>query len=576
MPYGNQPTVEIKELTKENVKFVVEGTDLSVANSLRRVFIAETPTLAIDWVQIEKNSSVLSDEFIAHRLGLIPLISDDMVKQLKFWRNCDCSDFCDSCSVEFTLDVKCDAEKTRYVTSADLKSRVPKVVPINSRRPKDENEANDTSADLKSNIPKVVPINSRRPKEENEVDEKDNKNDIYEDSILIVKLRKGQELKLCAMAKKGIGREHAKWNPTGGVCFEYDPDNEFRHTTYPQPKEWPKSEHTELTDEQFEAAYKFDTEPNKIYFNVETTGALKPENIVLMGVRELKNKLSSLQSKLLNEMVPINSCRPTEENEADDTSADLKSSVPKEVPINSRRPKEDNEADDKSADLKSSVPKEIPINSRRPKEDNEADDKSADLKSSVPEVVPIKSSGSKEENEAGDTSADLKSNTPKEVPINSRRPKEENETDDTSADLKSSVPEVVSIKSSGSKEENEAGDTSADLKSNTSKEVPINSYRPKEENEVGDSSADLKSSVPEVVPIKSSSSKEENEAGDTSADLKSSVPKEVLINSRRPKEENEAGDTSADLKSSVPEVVPIKSSGSKEENEEEVTSADLK
>ena len=137
---GNQraPKIEIHSVLPHEMKFTLSNTDVSVVNTLRRIMIAEVPILAIDLVEFSENSTVLNDEYIAHRLGLIPIKyedpetsrGEDCIAQFMAHRNCSCEEGCPRCEVEFELDVNFDemapqrlehgADLPLIVTSADL------------------------------------------------------------------------------------------------------------------------------------------------------------------------------------------------------------------------------------------------------------------------------------------------------------------------------------------------------------------------------------------------------------------------------------------------------------------------
>ncbi|AAS51800.1 ADL120Cp [Eremothecium gossypii ATCC 10895] len=253
------PQVKIREATKDNVDFILSNVDLSLANSLRRIMIAEIPTLAIDSVEIESNTSVLADEFISHRLGLVPLQSKD-IDQLVYCRDCFCEDHCDRCSVLLTLHAVGESESTTNVYAKDLQ----------------------IVSDLGG---KNIGHPIIQDKEAN--------------GVLICKLRKGQELRLKCVAKKGIAKEHAKWSPAAAIEFEYDPWNKLRHTDYwheQDPEaEWPHSKNCEFEDPPNEDdQFDYSAKPNTFYMNVESVGSIPSDQVVIRGIKTLQDKVADI------------------------------------------------------------------------------------------------------------------------------------------------------------------------------------------------------------------------------------------------------------------------------------------
>jgi len=142
----------IQILTSDDKKIAVKlkGISLDYANALRRICLNGVPIFAIDTVDILENTSVLPDEGIAHRLGMIPLKTE--------LSGIDESNH----RIALVLDSG-DTEVGKIVTSAELESKDEVVKPVS----------------------KQIPIAHLAP---------------------------GQHIKLEAYARLGRGTEHAKWN----------------------------------------------------------------------------------------------------------------------------------------------------------------------------------------------------------------------------------------------------------------------------------------------------------------------------------------------------------------------------
>ena len=157
-------SLDVISKDSEKIAIKLKGVPLQYANALRRVCLNGVPVFAIDTVDIIENTSVLPDEGLAHRLGLIPLKTD-------------LSKFNESDKILLVLDSD-ESEETRAVLSSELSSEDDTVKPVS-------------------------------------------------DKIPIVQLAPGQKIKIECYARLGRGTEHAKWNASNiSTLTDTDKDDE--------------------------------------------------------------------------------------------------------------------------------------------------------------------------------------------------------------------------------------------------------------------------------------------------------------------------------------------------------------
>ena len=162
--------IEVLEENDLKIKFILRDAPIALANSFRRAMKSLVPTMAVDYVVFYMNTSFLYDEIIAHRIGLIPIKTD--LKRFNLPEKCVCGgEGCPNCQVSFRLNV----EGPKVVYSGDLISEDPEIKPV------------------------------------------------Y-DNIPIVELFEGQQLMIEAVARLGIGKEHAKYQPVSACYYKIIPE----------------------------------------------------------------------------------------------------------------------------------------------------------------------------------------------------------------------------------------------------------------------------------------------------------------------------------------------------------------
>ena len=155
-------SLEVISKDERKMSIKLKGVPLQYANALRRLCLNGIPVFAIDTVDIIENSSVLPDEGLAHRLGLVPLKTD--LARFNEPSKCDCQSEtgCSNCKVMLVLDSG-DTDVSKAVLTDELISEDDSVKPTSEKIP-------------------------------------------------IVQLAPGQRVKVECYARLGRGREHAKWN----------------------------------------------------------------------------------------------------------------------------------------------------------------------------------------------------------------------------------------------------------------------------------------------------------------------------------------------------------------------------
>ena len=265
---------------KDTIRFDVQNCRSSFVNAIRRTIITDVETISFNVedyndsdLKIIENTTSLHNEFILHRMGLIPIYSDNVSNY-----NPD--------NYKFILKKDNNTQNIIDVTTKDIQ-----IINLETNQPEDTE--------------KFFP-----------------KNEFTKDHILIVKLKPnpngiGQKIHIEGKSSKGTGSKHIRYSPVSNVLFinKKNPDlvnSEFSaYISKLQQENNITFNETQLKKigrqfeiEQSERLFYVDenNDPNVFEFSIETCGVLKPHRILIESLAALESKLKNMTMELEKEL----------------------------------------------------------------------------------------------------------------------------------------------------------------------------------------------------------------------------------------------------------------------------------
>ncbi|KAG5550965.1 hypothetical protein RHGRI_009400 [Rhododendron griersonianum] len=311
--FRNNFKVEVIRLSEDEIEFDMIGIDAAIANAFRRILIAELPTMAIEKVLIANNTSVIQDEVLAHRLGLIPIKVDPRL----FDYMSEIDEPNEKNTIVFKLHVRCKIGGRRLTVKSDEL----KWLPNGSEFPLSAEKSTSTSAS--NSKPKTytsfrcsqdsLPEFSNDPIAPNHPD------------IIVAKLGSGQEIELEAHAVKGMGKTHAKWSPVATAWYRMLPEVELlqelkgemaeklvkkcpvnvfdiedlgkKRATVARPRACTLCREC-IREEGWDKYVALHRVKDHFIFTIESTGALPPEVLFTEAVKILEDKCERVITEL--------------------------------------------------------------------------------------------------------------------------------------------------------------------------------------------------------------------------------------------------------------------------------------